>query len=91
MRRPHRSGLAVAAIAAVALLAAACGSSGSGGSSSSKLTASAPGITASTITIGSHQPLTGIAALVTVWAVRKADQRQKELAPVAEEEQTAAA
>jgi branched-chain amino acid transport system substrate-binding protein len=63
MRRPHRSGLAVAAIAAVALLAAACGSSGSGGtSSSSKLTASAPGITASTITIGSHQPLTGVAA-----------------------------
>ena len=36
-------------------------------------------------------PLTGIAALVTVWAVRKADQRQKELAPVAEEEETAAA
>jgi len=62
MRRPHRSGPAVAAIAAVALLAAACGSSGSGGSSSSKLTASAPGITASTITIGSHQPLTGVAA-----------------------------
>src|SRR5580704_16489799 len=63
MRRPHRSGLAVAAIAAVALLAAACGSSGSGGSSSSsKLTVSAPGITASTITIGSHQPLTGVAA-----------------------------
>lgn len=26
-------------------------------------------------------PLTGIAALVTIWAVRKADQRQKELAP----------
>ena len=62
MRRPHRSGLAVAGIAAVALLAAACGSSGSGGSSSTKLTASAPGITATTITIGSHQPLTGVAA-----------------------------
>jgi ABC-type branched-subunit amino acid transport system substrate-binding protein len=44
-------------------------SSGSSGSSSSgsassgaALTASAPGITASTITIGSHQPLTGVAA-----------------------------
>lgn len=33
-------------------------------------------------------PLTGIAALVTIWAVRKADQRQKELAP-AEPEQEA--
>ena len=41
-----------------------CGSSSSGGGSksSSALTASAPGITATTITIGSHQPLTGIAA-----------------------------
>jgi branched-chain amino acid transport system substrate-binding protein len=38
-------------------------SSGSGsGSSGGGLTASAPGITASTITIGSHQPLTGPAA-----------------------------
>lgn len=37
-------------------------------------------------------PLTAIAALVTVWAVRKADQRQKELAPAvsAEEEEVAA-
>jgi hypothetical protein len=45
---------------------AACGSSGSSGGSSgsksAKLTASAPGITPSTITIGSHQPLTGPAA-----------------------------
>ena len=46
---------------------AACGSSsGSGqvrlGRLRPKLTASAPGITATTITIGSHQPLTGIAA-----------------------------
>jgi branched-chain amino acid transport system substrate-binding protein len=63
MRRSHRSLAAVAGIAAVALLAAACGSSSSSGtSSSSALTASAPGITASTITIGSHQPLTGVAA-----------------------------
>jgi branched-chain amino acid transport system substrate-binding protein len=65
MRRSHRVKLAaVAGIAAVALLAAACGSSSSSGksSSSSALTASAPGITATTITIGSHQPLTGVAA-----------------------------
>src|SRR5580693_3472874 len=66
MRTPHRSMLAAAAgVAAVALMAAGCGSSGSGspsGSSKSALTASAPGITASTITIGSHQPLTGVAA-----------------------------
>jgi ABC-type branched-subunit amino acid transport system substrate-binding protein len=66
MRKPHRSSLAAAAgIAAVALLAAACSSSSSGtpsSSSTSALTASAPGITATTITIGSHQPLTGVAA-----------------------------
>ena len=66
MRRSHRVKLAtVAGIAAVAMLAAACGSSGSnnkGSSSSNALTASAPGITATTITIGSHQPLTGVAA-----------------------------
>jgi ABC-type branched-subunit amino acid transport system substrate-binding protein len=65
MRKPHRSSLAgVAGIAAVALLAAACSSSSSSPSSSSTsaLTASAPGITATTITIGSHQPLTGVAA-----------------------------
>jgi len=63
MRRSHRNLAAVAGIAAVALLAAACGSSSSSGTSSSNaLTASAPGITASTITIGSHQPLTGVAA-----------------------------
>ena len=36
--------------------------SGSGSSSSAALTASAPGITPTTITIGSHQPLTGPAA-----------------------------
>ena len=42
-----------------ALFAAACGG-GAGGSTTN--TASAPGITATTITIGSHQPLTGPAA-----------------------------
>src|SRR5450759_5344038 len=41
-----------------ALFASACG----GGSSSTTNTASAPGITATTITIGRHQPLTGPAA-----------------------------
>jgi branched-chain amino acid transport system substrate-binding protein len=65
MRTSHRSKLtAVAGIAAVALLAAACGSSGSSSPSSSSgaLTPSAPGITSSQILIGSHQPLTGVAA-----------------------------
>jgi ABC-type branched-subunit amino acid transport system substrate-binding protein len=56
----------VAGLAAAATLIAACGSSGTSASSASSggsaLTASAPGITATTITIGSHQPLTGIAA-----------------------------
>jgi branched-chain amino acid transport system substrate-binding protein len=69
MRRSRTTKFApVAGLAAAAMLIAACGSSGTsstgggGGSSSNKLTASAPGITATTITIGSHQPLTGIAA-----------------------------
>jgi branched-chain amino acid transport system substrate-binding protein len=64
MRRSHRpsAGAAVAVIAAVAMLATACGSSNSGSSSSGALTASAPGITKSQILIGSHQPLTGVAA-----------------------------
>jgi branched-chain amino acid transport system substrate-binding protein len=57
----------VAGVAAIVTLAAACGSggggsSGSGSGSAGALTASAPGITATTITIGSHQPLTGVAA-----------------------------
>ena len=41
---------------------ASSGAAGAGSSSSAPLTASAPGITATTITIGSHQPLTGPAA-----------------------------
>jgi ABC-type branched-subunit amino acid transport system substrate-binding protein len=69
---------AIAAVAVAALTVAARSSSSSGsgsnpaasgnaspaasGSSSAALTASAPGITATTITIGSHQPLTGPAA-----------------------------
>src|SRR5579859_978813 len=51
-----------AAAAALAVTAAACGSSGGSGGSGSTNTASAPGITKTTITIGSHQPLTGVAA-----------------------------
>jgi branched-chain amino acid transport system substrate-binding protein len=65
MKRSHRVNTApVAVLAVIAMVVAACGSSGSSSSSSSNsaLTASAPGITATTITIGSHQPLTGIAA-----------------------------
>lgn len=70
MNSSHRHRYALVPIAGAAVMAmvlAACGSGGgtggSGGSSSShRLTASAPGITATTITIGSHQPLTGVAA-----------------------------
>jgi branched-chain amino acid transport system substrate-binding protein len=70
MKRSRRANVAaVAGLAALAMVAAACGSSGSSSSSpssssssSSALTASAPGITSTTITIGSHQPLTGVAA-----------------------------
>jgi ABC-type branched-subunit amino acid transport system substrate-binding protein len=56
-----------AVLAVAALVAAACGSSTPSSSTSSTSsggsnTASAPGITPTTITIGSHQPLTGIAA-----------------------------
>jgi ABC-type branched-subunit amino acid transport system substrate-binding protein len=50
--------------AVVALAAAACGSSSSGGNGGGggSNAASAPGVTATSILIGSHQPLTGIAA-----------------------------
>jgi branched-chain amino acid transport system substrate-binding protein len=73
-RAPYRAAshgaatVTAAAVAAAALALAACSSSstssvGSASSSSSQpLTASAPGITPTTITIGSHQPLTGPAA-----------------------------
>jgi branched-chain amino acid transport system substrate-binding protein len=58
---------ATALMAAGALAVTACSSSStstttSTSSSNAALTASAPGITATTITIGSHQPLTGPAA-----------------------------
>jgi len=57
-----RRGLRLAALAVVLVLAAASCSKSSSGSSSSTNKASAPGITATTITIGSTQPLTGPAA-----------------------------
>ncbi|MGD0700966.1 MAG: ABC transporter substrate-binding protein [Trebonia sp.] len=78
MKRSHRLRAPAIAVVAVAALAVAACSSGSGSStspgsttssspssgasSSAALTASAPGITPTTITIGSHQPLTGPAA-----------------------------
>ena len=64
MNRSPRLRLAgvTAAAAALAVTAAACGSSGGSGGSGTTNTASAPGVTKSTITIGSHQPLTGVAA-----------------------------
>jgi branched-chain amino acid transport system substrate-binding protein len=62
-RSPKRRRIGVvASAAALALVAAACGSSGKGSSSGTTNTASAPGITKSQILIGSHQPLTGVAA-----------------------------
>jgi ABC-type branched-subunit amino acid transport system substrate-binding protein len=66
MKSSHRLRVpAIAVAAAATLAAAACSSSaspGSNNSSNAALTASAPGITSTTITIGSHQPLTGPAA-----------------------------
>jgi ABC-type branched-subunit amino acid transport system substrate-binding protein len=52
---------AVALAGVVALLAAACGGGAASGGASGN-TASAPGVTATTITLGSTQPLTGPAA-----------------------------
>ena len=57
--------MAVGLLAIAALLAAACSSSGKTATTSGTggaNTASAPGVTATEITIGSHQPLTGQAA-----------------------------
>jgi branched-chain amino acid transport system substrate-binding protein len=68
MKRPQRlRWQATALMAAAALAVTACSSSSSPSttstsSSNAALTASAPGITATTITVGSHQPLTGPAA-----------------------------
>src|SRR5271155_5613551 len=68
MKRSQRhlwQATAIATVAALGVAACSSSSSSSSGSSSSSnaaLTASAPGITPTTITIGSHQPLTGPAA-----------------------------
>jgi branched-chain amino acid transport system substrate-binding protein len=67
MNRSHRlrwQAMAIVTVAALAVAACSSSSSSSASSSSSSaaLTASAPGITPTTITIGSHQPLTGPAA-----------------------------
>lgn len=55
-RHIHRAAGVAAALALTGVLAA-CGSSGSSSGSSST-----PGVTANSVTIGSHQPLTGVAA-----------------------------
>jgi ABC-type branched-subunit amino acid transport system substrate-binding protein len=67
--RSRRASGGVAALAAMALLAAACGTASTTstttaatGTTSGTPTASAPGITATQITLGSTQPLTGAAA-----------------------------
>jgi ABC-type branched-subunit amino acid transport system substrate-binding protein len=57
MRRTHVQ-LAAGAVAAL-LLTAACGGSSSGGGGGGGGGASAPGVTSTTVTIGSTQPLTG--------------------------------
>ncbi len=56
-----RRWMTAACTGVAAALVAACGSGGGGGGSTSN-TASAPGITATSVTIGSTQPLTGPAA-----------------------------
>jgi branched-chain amino acid transport system substrate-binding protein len=62
MRNPRRRSVTWAAISVVtALVLAACGSSKSSGGGGGGGT-SAPGVTATSITFGSHQPLTGPAA-----------------------------
>jgi ABC-type branched-subunit amino acid transport system substrate-binding protein len=61
-KSPRVRPLAIAAAAVIAAMIAAGCSSGSSSSSSGANTASAPGITATQILIGSHQPLTGPAA-----------------------------
>src|SRR5712692_2973483 len=57
MTRSHHVLAAVAGITALGLAAAACSSSSPGSAA-----APVPGVTAHGITVGSHQPLTGIAA-----------------------------
>ena len=62
-RRPNsRRWMTAACVAIAGALVAACGSSSTGGSGSASNQASAPGITATSVTLGSTQPLTGPAA-----------------------------
>jgi ABC-type branched-subunit amino acid transport system substrate-binding protein len=59
----HRRGLrTVALLATLGLGAAACSGSSSSSTSGGKAGASAPGITATSVLVGSHQPLSGPAA-----------------------------
>lgn len=68
MGRMQRSMAAVCSLAAAALVVAACGTAStttttsSGGNKSSTNQASAPGITATSVTLGATEPLTGVAA-----------------------------
>jgi len=52
----------VTGVAVLTVAAAACGSSGSSGGTNKNGSAATPGVTSTTVTIGSHQPLTGPAA-----------------------------
>jgi ABC-type branched-subunit amino acid transport system substrate-binding protein len=52
----------ILAVALVACGSSSSGGGGGGGPAGGGNTASAPGVTATTVTIGSHQPLTGVAA-----------------------------
>jgi ABC-type branched-subunit amino acid transport system substrate-binding protein len=62
--RAPRALRTLAVVVAAAVAAAACGSGGgdNGSAKGGGTRASAPGVTATTVTIGSHQPLTGPAA-----------------------------
>jgi ABC-type branched-subunit amino acid transport system substrate-binding protein len=62
IRRLIRPGLGTLAIAVTTLAIAACGSSGGSSTSTTTGGATAPGVTATSITFGTHQPLTGPAA-----------------------------
>src|SRR5271167_2969992 len=61
-RRNRRTAAAAVAVLAAAALIAACGSSSSSSGGSSGSSSNVPGVTSTSITFGSHQPLTGPAA-----------------------------
>jgi ABC-type branched-subunit amino acid transport system substrate-binding protein len=64
MAHHTRRGIALAASIGIVTALAACtsGNSGGGGSGGSTAAANVPGVTSTTVTVGSHQPLTGPAA-----------------------------